>query len=284
MPRACGRGRAGGPPRRGDHHEHGQAEAKWPVLGGKAADRPEQVVDQHHHRNRHRRRGQEPRSAGQPQHAVAGRVDQGEQDAVEQAERAVADRGQLEPGGEEIDGSHAVLGGGVDQHGAAVQHDVGRAEDEVMVELRDGYSQGLQEPAGRIGGVEDHEIRDRQQDQGDHRQVDDDANAPRRPGEAPGPRRAKATHAAAAATSPSPSATGLIDSTTVKASSAHNRKAPVIAQRSVARGASAAARPRAAAGARATGRLPRRPTTSTPPRASRRALRPAPGARPRGPR
>ena len=57
-------------------------------------------------------------------------------------------------------------------------------------------------------------------------------------GRRPGPRRAKATHAAAAATSPSPSATGLIDSTTVKASSAHSRKAPVTVHRSVARGAS----------------------------------------------
>ena len=172
---------------RGHHHEHRQAEAKWPVLSGKAADRPEQVVDQHHHRERHRRRGQQPRSAGQPQDAVPGRVDQREQEPVEQPERAVADRGQLEPGGEEVDRSHAVLRGGVDQHGAAVQDDVGRAEDEVVVKLRDRYPQGLDEVAGPVGRVEDHEIRDGQQEQGDHRQVEDHAQAPRRPGQAAGP-------------------------------------------------------------------------------------------------
>ena len=89
-------------------------------------------------------------------------------------------------------------------------------------------------------------------------------------GSAPGRRRPYATETTTAISTPNTSTAGLIDSTTVNASSAQSRMIPVTATHSdAARAPGPSEGPTAPAAAPATGRSPRRATRSRPPPASR---------------
>jgi hypothetical protein len=120
----------------------------------------------------HQRSGrQQPRGAREPQQAVARSEVERSQDAVQQPERAVSDRHDIEPAGEEVDRPHAVLRGGVHQHRLAVEHLVGGAEEEVVVELDHPVLEPVEQGGRRVLRADDHEVRNGQRHQQEDRDV-----------------------------------------------------------------------------------------------------------------
>ena len=180
---ARGRGRSRPPCLRDgpDDHADRQPEADGAVLE-QGPERVLEPVDQHRDRDGHGRAGHQPGDAGDAErHEGADEHQRGEA-ALDQAQRAVADRDHLERTGQEVDRPHPVLREHVHQHRVARQDLVGRAQEEVLVELDE---REVERRRWATRG-ERKEVGDGEEDQHHQHEVDGVAQPPR-DGREPGP-------------------------------------------------------------------------------------------------
>ena len=267
-------------PARGGHgaedERHRQPEPQRARLRQRA-DGIGEVVGERDDRDAERGGAQQPRGPREAEDAVAGAEPERGERPGQQAERAVADRRELEPGGQQVDARDAVLRGGRRQHRVAVQDLVRRAEQEVVVELDDpGLERGGEIAGGGRLRAEDQQVRHQRQD----REEDERRRAPGPTGDrGPGARRARRSPWRR----PPPrvraaSATRSIEPSTAKQSTATSPTAATAPQARVAWG------PSAASTRHGRGRSVRATSAAasahqTPPRRAPRARRRSPPAR-----